>query len=407
MRWHRNISDELMNACFDCTVSGQNMPVFLNDEATPGGFMNLGIAREAAYDYTHVGCGELGISGKLQDSALGGSVGHISTLMQLLRQNRAGGKTLAGQFPRFDDLLDGLARKMRANAEAQAAIARDVGSVQAQFGQIPFTSAFMHGCIERARDLTVRAEYNFPNMNMGGGYSNFVNSMAAIRQLVYRDRVCDLDELFEAMQANFEGHERLLAAARRAPKFGNDDEDADDLIPVLERIHADAIDGLEGPRNRGRFITSGIDGASHMGAGANLMATPDGRLAGKPLAPGMSAAQGSTRNGLTALLNTVQKLDSQNHWFGGYTLNLRVTPDLLKGADSRKKMMDLLRVYFMGKGLNLHLNCVSTAMLREAQLHPEEHRDLVVRVSGYSEYFGNLSPEFQEEIISRAEEMAG
>jgi formate C-acetyltransferase len=366
--------------------------------------MNLGVSREAAYEYTHVGCGELGITGKLQDSALGGSTGHVSCLIQALRGNRGGGKSLSRLFPTFDDLLDGLARKMRANAESQAAISRDVGSVQEKFGQIPFTSAFMHGCLERSRDLTVRADYNFPSMNMGAGYSNFVDSMAAIRQIVYRDRKCDLDQLFEAMQADFSGHERLLAATRRAPKFGNDDDGADDLIPVLERIHAEAIAGLEGPRNRGRFITTGIDGANHMAAGRALMATPDGRLAGQPLAPGMAAGQGVSRSGLTALLNTVMKLDSQNHWFGGYTLNIRVTPDLLKAPESREKLMDLLRVYFMGKGLNLHLNCVSTEMLREAQQHPEEHRDLVVRVAGYSEYFGNLSSEFQEEIISRTEE---
>lgn len=405
LRWHRGISDKLMDACFDCTASGQNMPVFLNDEGSPGGFINLGISRDAAYDFTHVGCGELGITGKLQDSALGGTTGHVSTLTQMLRQNSRGeGKALSRLFPTFDDLVEGLGKKMRANAEAQALQSREVGAMQAKFGQIPFTSAFMHGCIDRARDLTVRAEYNFPNMNMGAGYSNFVSSMAAIRKLVYRDQLCDLDELFAAMDANFEGYEDLLAAARRAPKFGNDDNDADGLIPVLEQLHADAIAGLEGPRNRGRFITSGIDGANHMAAGAHLMATPDGRLKGQPLSPGMSAGQGVNQKGLTALLNTVQKLDSQNHWFGGYTINIRVTPDMLKTADSRDKMRALLRVHFMGKALNLHLNCVSTETLREAQEHPEQYRDLVVRVAGYSEHFGKLSREFQDEIISRNEE---
>lgn len=406
LRWHRNLSDGVMQAAFDCVAAGQNMPVFLNDEATPGGFMNLGIPREAAYEYTHVGCGELGITGKLQDSALGGSTGHVGALVQMLRAGRDSGRSLSEQFPTFDDLLDGLRKTMRANAESSAAVARAVGHVHKQFGQIPFTSAFMHGCIERARDLTVRAEHNFPSMNLGGGFANFVNSVAAIRHLVYRQRACDLDTLLAAMEADFQGHEELLAAARAAPKFGNDDDDADDLIPVLEGIHADAIAGLKGPRNHGRFIASGIDGGGHVTAGQALMATPDGRLAGAPLAPGMAAAQGTDRSGLTALLNTVQKLDSQNHWFGGYTLNIRLMPDVLEGRESREKLMALLRAYFMGKGLNLHMNCVSADMLRDAQEHPENYRDLLVRVSGYSDYFVTLSPEFQEDMINRTEQRA-
>jgi formate C-acetyltransferase len=381
------------------------MPVFLNDEATPHGFMNLGIPAEAAHDYTHVGCGELGIRGKLQDSALGGSTGHVHALMQTLHAARTSGRTLGEQFPEFDDLLSGLAATMRSNAERSAAVARAVGHVHEQFGQIPFTSALMHGCIERARDLTVRAEYNFPSMNLGGGFSNFVNSVAAIRQVVYEDSACDLDTLFEVLRSNFESYEDLRAALRRAPKFGNDDPRADDLIPVLEGIHARAIAGLAGPRNGGRFIASGIDGGGHINAGRDLMATPDGRLAGQPLAPGMAAAQGTDRNGLTALLNTVQKLDGSGHWHGGYTLNIRILPDAFRTPDSRAKLIAALKTYFMGGGLNLHLNCVSAEVLRNAQEHPEEYRDLVVRVSGYSDYFTRLSAEFQAEIISRTEQV--
>ncbi len=407
LRWHATVTDELMNAALDCIAGGQNMPVFLNDEATPQGFMNLGIPAEAAYDYTHVGCGELGIAGKLQDSALGGSTGHVQALMQTLHAARAAGSPLGEQFPALDDLLAGLARTMRHNAERSATVARAVGSVHEQFGQIPFTSALMHECIERARDLTVRAEYNFPSMNLGGGFSNFVNSAAAIREVVYEDGVCDLDTLFEALCSNFEGHEQLRAAVQRAPKFGNDDPRADDLIPVLEGIHAEAIAGLAGPRNGGRFIASGIDGGGHINAGRDLMATPDGRLAGEPLAPGMAAAHGTDRSGLTALLNTVQKLDGSGHWHGGYTLNIRMLPDAFRTPDSRAKLIAALKTYFMGGGLNLHVNCVSAEMLRDAQEHPDKYRDLLVRVSGYSDHFTRLSPEFQAEIIARTEQATG
>ena len=404
LRWNRDIPDDLMQAAFDCIASGQNMPVFLNDEATPPGFMNLGIPREAAYEYTHVGCGELGITGKLQDSALGGSAGHIHALVQTLWGAHNAGASLADRFPTFESLLDGLGETMRGNAERSAAIARAVGYIHEQHGQIPFTSAFMHGCLERARDLTVRAELNFPNMNLGGGFANFVNSVAAVRQLVYRDGACDLDTLFEAMQADFEGHEEILGAARRAPKFGNDDAEVDDLIPVLEAIHAEAIAGLPGPRNSGRFIASGIDGGGHLNAGRDLMATPDGRLAGAPLSPGMAAVHGTDRAGLTALLNTVQRLDAEGHWFGGYTLNVRLLPNALSSPNARAKLRAALHTYFMGKGLNLHINCLSSEALRDAQEHPELYRDLVVRVSGYSDHFTRLSPEFQAEIIGRTEQ---
>ena len=403
VRWHRAIPADFMNACFDCLASGQGMPLFLNDEATPACFMDLGIAREAAYEYTHVGCGELGITGKLQDSALGGSTGNVAALVQLLREGRRDGQSLAAKFPTFDAFLDGLKEKMRANAERSAAVSRAVGHAQAQYGQIPFASALMHGCIERARDLTTRAEYNFPSMNFAVGFAVFVNSLSAIRHLAYRDRRCDLDALFDAMEADFQGHEDLLAACRRAPKFANDDPQADDLGPILERLHAAAIAGLKGPRNGGRFITSGIDGGGHITAGRNMMATPDGRRAGQPLSPGMGPARGTERNGLTAVLNSVTKLDAEHYWHGGYTVNLRMTPDVFRSAASRAKLMALMRAYFLRKGLNLHINCVSAETLRDALKDPQSYRDLVVRVSGYNDYFTMLSPHVQEEIIRRTE----
>jgi formate C-acetyltransferase len=328
----------------------------------------------------------------------------VDVLVNVLRKTRERGSSLAETFPRLEILLDAVKQEMRRNAERSAAVARTVGHVHREYGQIPFTSAFMHGCVERARDLTVRAEYNFPSMNLGCGFPNFVNSVAAIRHLVYRERMCTLDALFDAMAADFEGAEGLRAAAARAPKFGNDDDEADDLIPVLEQMHAEAIAGLKGPRNEGRFITTGVDGGGHITQGRALMATPDGRRGGAPLAPGMGAAQGTDRRGLTALLNSVQRLDSQGHWFGGYTVNLRVMPEVLESKTARTKLMAALRTYFMGRGLNLHMNCVSSEMLRSAQRSPENYRDLIVRVSGFNDYFVMLSPEVQAEIINRTEQ---
>ena len=402
VRWHKNIQRDLMHACFDCLEAGLGMPMFLNDEATPEGFMNLGIEREAAFDYTHVGCGELGIVGKLQDSALGGSTGHIAALVQVLRQNRRNGKSLDQAFPTFEDLLQAVQAQMRANAERSAAVNRAVAHIHQRHGQIPFTSAFMHGCIERARDLTVRCEYNFPSMNYGGGgFPNFVNSLAAIRQVVYQDRALSLDRVMKAMEDDFEGHEDVRALLLRAPKFGNDDDAADDLLPVVERMHSEAIAGLKGPRNNGRYIATGTVATSHIEQGRSLIATPDGRRAGRPMAPGMGAAPGTDRNGLTALLNSVQKLNSTGHWFGGYILNFNILPDVLASRTSREKLMAALESYFMRKGLNLQMNCVSAEMLRDAQKHPQTYRGLMVRVSGYNDYFTMLNPEIQEEIIQR------
>ncbi|HJN15174.1 MAG TPA: pyruvate formate lyase family protein, partial [Armatimonadota bacterium] len=222
LRWNRSIPDELMRAALDCVAGGLNMPVFLNDEASPKGFINLGIDPDDAYDYTHVGCGELGIPGKLQDSALGGSTGHVHALMQTLWGPRNSGERLSETYPTFDAFLATLGESMRRNAERSAAVAREIGQMHERHGQIPFTSALMSGCIERARDLTVRADYNFPSMNMPGGFANFVNSVASIRRLVYQEQTCDLDTLMDAMAEDFDGYEELRAEARRAPKFGND-----------------------------------------------------------------------------------------------------------------------------------------------------------------------------------------
>ena len=405
VRWHKNISEEFMNSCLDCLAAGTGMPMFLNDEATPEGFIKLGIPPVDAFEYTHVGCGEIGIGGKLQDSALGCNPGNIENLLNILSREKTNGDSLDKLYPTFDALLAALETEMRANTEWSATITNIIGMLQKRYGQSPFSSAHMNGCIERARDLSVRADYNLPNSNLGGGgLPNLINSLAAIRQVVYREKNITLKQLVEAMEKDFQGFEEIHALLSKAPKYGNDDPNVDDLITTIESIHTSCIKDLKGPRNNGKYIATSINAQSHVMKGMITGSTPDGRLAHRPMASALSAAPGTDRGGLTAFLNTVAKLDSIGHWAGGYIANLNIMPDFFATKESRTKLMAILRTFFTRKGLNLQINCVSRKILQEAQQHPDEYKGLMVRVSGYNDYFTMLDPSIQEEIMSRSEQ---
>lgn len=186
----------------------------------------------------------------------------------------------------------------------------------------------------------------------------------------------------------------------RAPKWGNDDDAADDLM----RDAFDAFVGMIDGRPNGRGGTYGVDmlpTTSHVYFGSVTGATPDGRQAGQPLSEGISPSQGMDRLGPTAVIRSAAKMDHART--GGTLLNMKLSPGLVDGDEGIDKFASLIRSYFRLGGHHLQFNVVAADTLRAAQAHPDEHRDLIVRVAGYSDYFCDLSPSLQNEIIARTE----
>jgi formate C-acetyltransferase len=266
-------------------------------------------------------------------------------------------------------------------------------------------------CIERGLNLKEGgAVYDFIS-DLQVGIANLADSLAAIKKCVFEDKTVNAAELWDALMANFEGkrNEEIRALLLDAPKYGNDDDYVDSLICRAYDIYIDEMKKYRNTRY-GRGPIGGIyyAGTSSISAnvpqGAGTLATPDGRRAGEPLAEGCSPSHAMDRQGPTAVFKTVSKLPTREIT-GGVLLNQKVTPQMLTKEEDRQKLISLVRAFFNRlEGFHVQFNVVSRATLLDAQANPEKHRDLIVRVAGYSAFFNVLSRETQDDIIGRTEQ---
>ncbi|MCP5099692.1 MAG: formate C-acetyltransferase/glycerol dehydratase family glycyl radical enzyme, partial [Chloroflexi bacterium] len=195
-------------------------------------------------------------------------------------------------------------------------------------------------------------------------------------------------DLLAALQVDFVGHERLRQLLlNKTPKFGNDDDDADDVMRELFEVYFEAVDGRSNNKG-GTYRINLLPTTVHVYFGSVIGALPDGRLAGKPLSEGISPVQGADRKGPTAVLNSAAKMDHTRT--GGTLLNQKFAPQLLQDEDGLNKMVQLVRTYFKLDGHHIQFNVIDAETLRKAQQQPEAYRDLIVRVAGYSDYFCDL-----------------
>ena len=231
-----------------------------------------------------------------------------------------------------------------------------------------------------------------------------MDCLAAVREVVYEKRQATLDEVSQACAANFQGREQLRARLRAAPKHGNDDPQLDEIIRRVERMRDEPLkEFCRDPRDGTLMGNSHVVRSGAVRQGLVTPATPDGRLAGTPLASSVASSAGCEQRGPTAVLNSVCRLNSGKSWQCGYQVNIRFHAGMIADSAQREKLRSLLNVYFANGGQELQINVVSSETLRAAQQNPEAYRDLVVRVAGFSEFFVNLTPDMQEEIIARTE----
>jgi formate C-acetyltransferase len=265
----------------------------------------------------------------------------------------------------------------------------------------PFLSLLIDDCISNGKDYNAGgARYNTSYIQ-GVGLGSITDIFAALNQHVFVNKSITLDTLKKVLADNFEGHDELRAALLyETPKYGNDDERADQHATWVFDAFYEAVNGRKSPRGATYRINM-LPTTSHVYFGKVLGATPDGRLAKEPLSEGISPFQGMDRKGPTAVLNSALKIDHLKT--GGTLLNQKFTPDFFKDERSIRKVTQLIRAYFRMDGHHIQFNVVSADTLRDAQKNPEKYQDLIVRVAGYSDYFNDLGPELQEEIIRRTE----
>jgi formate C-acetyltransferase len=212
-----------------------------------------------------------------------------------------------------------------------------------------------------------------------------------------------MKDLLGVLQADFEDYEKTrLLFLNRSPKYGNDDDRADDLMRAVFEIFYSAVNGRPNTKG-GVYRINLLPTTCHVYFGSVTGATPDGRKAGTPLSEGISPVQGADRHGPTAVLKSAGKMDHVRT--GGTLLNQKFTPQLLEGEKGIDNLAHLVRSYFTFGGHHIQFNVVTAETLRKAQRHPEQYRDLIVRVAGYSDYFADLGKTLQDEIIARTEHL--
>jgi formate C-acetyltransferase len=304
-------------------------------------------------------------------------------------------------FRSFDELLAAYKKQLEYLVNVKIRGNNVVERLYAANMPAPFLSLLTDDCIAKGRDYhDGGARYNTTYIQ-GVGLGTITDAMTAIRYHVFDQKTLTMQALLDALHSNFEGNERMRQMLlNKTPRYGNDDDYADRIMVSLFNLYFDAIDGRPNTRG-GVYHINLLPTTVHVYFGSVLGATPDGRKAGLPVSEGISPVQGADRCGPTAVIKSVAKMDHART--GGTLLNQKFTPQVLKDDEGLDKLVQLIRSYFRLDGHHIQFNVVDADTLRAAQKNPEQYRDLIVRVAGYSDYFCDLGQALQDEIIARTE----
>ncbi len=401
-------SSRFLLRCCELLRLGLGMPAMFNADTLVLGMVNRGKTLEDARASSLNGCVACFCDGK--DRMASSGYFNLAKCLELALndgRDRLTGEQLgpstgdARAFTSFYDVLRAFRSQVAHFVDEKVSYDDIVRQVYATHCPVPFTSAVIDDCIEKGLDWHAGgARYNIATMS-GVAIGTVADALSAVKHHVFERHTVTMAQLVDALDRNWEGHEVLRELlVNRTPHYGNDDDAADGLAVLAERILCDEVEARRDVQGA-RYWVDLLPTTAHVALGQLTGATPDGRRAGTPLSEGVSAVQGHDRRGPTAAAASVAKLDHART--NGTLLNMRINPDCLRTTDDLRKLAALIRGYFDQGGHHVQFNIVDRAVLEDAMAHPEQHRDLVVRVAGYSDYFVLLSPEIQREILSRTE----
>ena len=266
----------------------------------------------------------------------------------------------------------------------------------------PFLSIITNDCIKKGKDYNAGgARYN-TNYLQGVGIGTITDSLAAIKYNVYDHKKFTMKELMQALESNFESSPVIANLVRnKTPKYGNDDDYADSIMKDVFEFYQGTVTGRPNMKG-GTYRVNMLPTTCHVYFGDVMLASPNGRLARKPVSEGISPEKGADTHGPAAVIKSAAKMDHLNT--GGTLLNQKFTPNVVAGEDGLNHLADFVSSYFTMDGHHIQFNVIDRSVLFEAQKHPEEYKDLIVRVAGYSDHFRNLSKVLQDEIIERTEQ---
>ncbi len=421
VRYHKNLNKKFFDECIEVMRLGFGMPALNNDEIIIPSFINWGVAEEDAYNYSAIGCVETAVPGKWGYRCTGMSYINFPRLLLCVMNDGVdltSGKRFVKGYGRFEDmrsfdeLMAAWDKSLREMTRYSVIVENFIDKASERDVPDVLCSALTDDCIARGKTIKEGgAVYDFIS-GLQVGIANMADCLSAIKKLVFDEKKITGQQLWNAILDDFQSPENKKIQEmliNDAPKYGNDNDDVDMLIVKAYDSYIDEIKKypntrhLRGPIGGIRYAgTSSI--SANVGQGLGTMATPDGRNAHEPLAEGCSPAHNADKNGPTAVFKSVSKLRTDKIT-GGVLLNQKMTPQMLSSEENRQKLEMLIRTFFNTlHGYHVQYNIVSRETLIDAQLHPEDHKDLIVRVAGYSAFFNVLSKKTQDDIIARTEQ---
>jgi len=389
--------------------TGFGQPSVFNSDLIVQELIRMGKSVADARNGGSSGCVEVGAFGK--ESYILTGYFNLPKILELTLSNGVDPRTgtqiglQTGDPERFgsmEQLFEAFRRQLNALMDIKVRGNNVIERLYAACMPAPLLSVLIDDCVTRGKDYhDGGARYN-TNYIQGVGLGTITDCLAAIQCHVFDRKDLSMSELLSALRANFEGYEELHhSLLHHSPKYGNDDDQADDLMRAVFEAYFQAVDGRPNTKG-GRYHINLLPTTVHVYFGSVTGATPDGRKAGVPLSEGISPVQGADRQGPTAVLKSAAKMDHGRT--GGTLLNMKFNPQVLEGDDAIEKLTHLIRSYFRLDGHHIQFNVITGQTLLKAQQHPEQYQDLIVRVAGYSDYFVDLGRDLQDEIIARTEQ---
>lgn len=409
VRVHADCPKEFLDSVTHLVSKGTGFPAIHSDSVGYQMLLNAGYEPDDARDWNNCGCvvphyrktGEWTAAVNMNfGSALEYALNEGRSLMTGERMGLE--EKPAKDFASYEEVEAAFYRQFDNLCRHSVILTVEAQRLHVEMVPRPFLSSCIEHCMETGTDLSRGgAKYNIGPVITGIGLAVVSNSLAAVKKLVFEDRVCDMETLAKALQANWEGYEDLREQARAVPKYGNDDDYVDAIAQKLANHFYREIHGYKDIFGS-PFLTAFMGISNYIPMGRVLGATPDGRKNGEPSSEGVSPFVGTDTSTPLAAMRSTAKLNQEVH-SGGTLLNLRLNPELVATKRGQANLGAMIQTLFSLGAFHVQFNCISSETLRDAQAHPENYKDLLVRVAGYSTQFVNLSKSMQDAIIARTE----
>jgi len=400
--------DRFLNAACKVIRQGHGYPSVFNPDVYVTELLRQGKSLQDAREGGCSGCIEVGAFGK-EAFLLTGYL-NVPKVLEITLNNgidpvtgkRAGVESgNPREFTSYAQLYDAFRRQLDFIIDTKVRVSNYIDRMFAKYAPAPFLSVVIEDCISKGKDYYNGGPRYNTNYIQCTGLGTTTDSLAVLKKHVFEDQRFSMDKILDAVANNFEGEEFLRQTVlNKTPFFGNDDDYADD---IALKVYADLLEAIDGKPNvrGGEFHLNMLSTTCHIYFGKVMGATPNGRLAGKSISDGTSPSHGADTHGPSMVIRSLTKLD--HTMSGGTLLNQRFLPSLLKRDEDITKLGQLIRSYFTLGGHHIQFNIVDTATLKAAQKCPEDYKDLLVRMAGYSDYFNDMNADLQQEVIERTE----